>query len=110
MPAKFSRRPEWNAGGWAELPAIFSGSPEMLPTASDMLAGFNWDEARRAVAYRVIISAVAGGQELKNEIVNDESEAMFSNLPPGQVKITIAGRNAKGGESAASEPVTATVV
>ena len=39
IAAKFSGRPEWNAGEWLELPDIFSGSPEMLPTTSDMLAG-----------------------------------------------------------------------
>jgi hypothetical protein len=79
------------------------------PPGSHLLF-IDWDDARRAVAYRVIITAVAGGQELKNEIIYEQSEAMFSNLPPGQVKITIAGRNSKGGESAPSEPVTATVV
>jgi hypothetical protein len=49
------------------------------------------------------------GVELKNEIVHDASEVTFNDLPPGQVKITIAARNSKGGESAASDPVTATV-
>jgi hypothetical protein len=39
VPAKFSARPEWNTGGWSELPGIFSGSPEMLPTTPDLLAG-----------------------------------------------------------------------
>jgi hypothetical protein len=39
MAAKFSGRPEWNAGGWSELSGIFSGSPEMLPTTPDMLSG-----------------------------------------------------------------------
>ena len=204
MPAKFSGRPEWNAGEWLKLPDIFSGSPEMLPTTSDMLAGCtvmvpilsgvlagssrraskpsdmfpasrpeppessyvfsgcpevgpttpdlfsgspddpskrgnplkdcnlltgdgqgassffppkhvprkhlnHWDDARRVVSYRVIITAVAGGAELKNEIVHDASEVTFNDLPPGQVKITIAARNSKGGESAPSAPVTATV-
>jgi hypothetical protein len=69
----------------------------------------DWDDARRAASYRVIITAVAGGPELKNEIVHDASEVTFNDLPPGQVKITVAARNSKGGESAASAPVTATV-
>jgi hypothetical protein len=69
----------------------------------------DWDDARRAESYRVIITAVAGGQELKNEIIHDESEVTFNDLPPGPVKITIAARNSDGGESAASVPVTATV-
>jgi len=33
----------------------------------------------------------------------------MNDLPPGQIKITIAARNSKGGESAASDPVTPTV-
>jgi hypothetical protein len=33
----------------------------------------------------------------------------INDLPPGPVKITIASRNSKGGESAASDPVDGTV-
>jgi hypothetical protein len=46
---------------------------------------------------------------LKNIIVS-ESEATVSDIPTGtQVKVTVSGRNSKGGESAATDPVNATV-
>jgi hypothetical protein len=68
----------------------------------------DWDDAPRAISCRVIIMTLLD-VELKNEIVHDASEVTFNDLPPGQVKITIAARNSKGGESAASEPVNTTV-
>jgi hypothetical protein len=61
------------------------------------------------VAGDIFGEPVPGGQEVKNEIVRDASEVTFNDLPPGQVKITVAARNSKGGESAPSDPVTATV-
>lgn len=75
IPAKFSGRPERNAGGCSELPGIFSGSLELLPRTSHVFRGSSiWDDARRAVSYRVIITTVPGGEEVKNEIVRDASE------------------------------------
>ena len=41
-------------------------------------------------------------------IVND-SELTFNDLPARAIKVTVAGRNSKGGESAPSAPVNGTV-
>ena len=70
----------------------------------------DWDDALRATSYRVIVKNTATPPvELKNVIVN-ESEATLTDLTSGTaVKITVASRNTKGGESAASPPVSATV-
>jgi hypothetical protein len=69
----------------------------------------DWPDAARADSFRVIVTNTATPPvELKNEIVG-ESEVTYNDLPPGPVKITIASRNSKGGESAASAPVSATV-
>lgn len=69
----------------------------------------DWPDAVRGDSYRVIITNTANPPvELKNEIV-DESEVTYNDLPPGPVKITVTSRNSNGGESAASDPVNATV-
>jgi hypothetical protein len=71
----------------------------------------DWDDALRATSYRVIVKNTANPPvELSNTIVN-ESEATLTNLASGAaVKTTVASRNFKAGESAASDPpVSATV-
>jgi hypothetical protein len=69
----------------------------------------DWDDALRAVRYRVIVTNAANPPvELKNEIVS-ESEVTYNDLPAGSVKITVASRNSKEGESAATAPVNGTV-
>ncbi|MEY2519114.1 MAG: hypothetical protein QOF24_873, partial [Verrucomicrobiota bacterium] len=69
----------------------------------------DWDDAFRASSYRVIVTNTANPPvELKNTIVS-ESEATFNDLAPGPVKITIASRNSKGGESGPSAPASGTV-
>jgi hypothetical protein len=69
----------------------------------------DWDDSLRGDSYRVVIMSTANPPvELKNEIVS-ESEATYNDLAPGPVKITVTARNSKGGESAPSAPVTATV-
>jgi hypothetical protein len=69
----------------------------------------DWGDSRRGDSYRLVIMSTGNPPvELKNQIVS-ESEASANNLPPGPVKITVTARNSKGGESAASAPVTATV-
>jgi hypothetical protein len=80
----------------------------VTPSAAHMLF-IDWDDARRATSYRVIVTSNPGNQELKNVIVHEESDTTLTDLPPGLVKVTVAGRNSKGGESAPSAPVTATV-
>ena len=73
------------------------------------LVFIDWDDALRAISYRVIVTNTANPPaELKNTIVS-ESEVTFNDLPPGPVKIAIASRNSKGGQSAASAPVNGTV-
>jgi hypothetical protein len=57
----------------------------------------------------VVTNTATPPVELKNVIVN-ESEATLTDLTSGTaVKVTVASRNNKGGESAASAPVNATV-
>lgn len=70
----------------------------------------DWDDSLRATSYRVIVTNTATPPvDLKNMIVN-ESEATISDLAAGTaIKLTVASRNTKGGESAASPPVSATV-
>jgi hypothetical protein len=76
---------------------------------ANLSPGIDWDDALRAASYRVIVTNTANPPaELKNVIVS-ESEVTFNDLAPGTVKITIASRNSKGGESAASAPVNGTV-
>jgi hypothetical protein len=104
----------WHAFGFnkpsdPETPEVAENVVATPGAPGSHLLFIDWDDARRAVSYRVIIIALLGGAELKNEIVHDASEVTFTDLPPGQVKITIAARNSNGGESAASDPVTATV-
>jgi hypothetical protein len=57
----------------------------------------------------VIIVALVGGAVLKNDIVHEESQVTYNDVPPGQVTITITARNSKEGESTPSDPVIATV-
>ena len=70
----------------------------------------DWDDALRATSYRIIVKNTANPPvELKNVIVN-ESEATISDLAAvTAIKVTVASRNTKGGESGASAPVGATV-
>jgi hypothetical protein len=64
----------------------------------------DWNDALRATSFRVIVNNTPNPPvELKNTIVT-ESEVTFGDLPPGPVKITIASRNSKGGESGPSAP------
>lgn len=57
----------------------------------------------------IVINTANPPVELKNIIVS-ESEATISDVPSGTaVKVTVAGRNSKGGESSATAPVEATV-
>jgi hypothetical protein len=70
---------------------------------------FDWDDTPRGDSFRIIITNTATPPvELKNEIVT-ESEATYTDLPPGPIKATVAARNSKGGESAPCDPVNATV-
>jgi hypothetical protein len=63
----------------------------------------DWDDALRANTYRVIVTNTANPPvELKNVIVS-ESEVTFNDLSAGAVKVTVASRNSKGGESGPSE-------
>jgi hypothetical protein len=80
----------------------------VTPGAAHMLV-IDWDDARRATSYRVIVTSNPGNQELKNEIVHEESDVTFTDLSPGPIKISVTSRNSKGGESAPSAPVNATV-
>jgi hypothetical protein len=64
----------------------------------------------RGNRHRVIITNTASPPvELKNEIIHEERETTFSDLPPGPVKVTVSARNSDGGETAPIDPVTATI-
>jgi hypothetical protein len=76
---------------------------------ANLSPGIDWDDALHDVSYRVIVTNTANPPaELKNVIVS-ESEVTFNDLAPGTVKITIASRNSKGGESGPTSQVNATV-
>jgi hypothetical protein len=70
----------------------------------------DWDNSLRSTSYRVIVTNTANPPaELKNDIVND-SEVTYDDLTSGAaIKVTVSGRNSKGGESAETAPVNATV-
>jgi hypothetical protein len=70
----------------------------------------DWDNSLRSTSYRVVVTdSATPPAELKNIIVS-ESEVTLNDLTSGTaVKVTVAGRNSKGGESAATAPVSATV-
>ncbi len=78
--------------------------------AGSQMILIDWDNALRATSYRVVVTNTATPPaELKNTIVS-ESEVMFNDLPAGTaIKVTVSGRNSKGGESAATPSVNATV-
>lgn len=70
----------------------------------------DWDDALRADSYRVIVTNTATPPvELKNEIIHEESETTFNDLPVGPVKVTVSSRNSDGGESGPCAPVNVTV-
>ena len=69
----------------------------------------NWDDARRADSYRVrVLSTATPPVELAARIVT-ESEAMFTSLAPGAVKVVVTAIN-EAGESLPSVAVAGTVV
>jgi hypothetical protein len=70
----------------------------------------DWDNSLRSSSYRVVVTnSATPPAELKNIIVS-ESEVTLNDLTSGTaVKVTVAGRNSKGGESAGTAAVSATV-
>jgi hypothetical protein len=70
----------------------------------------DWDDALRSTSYRVRVTKDATpSAELKNVIVNN-TEVTINDLASGTpIKVTVSDRNSKGGESAATDPVSATV-
>jgi len=70
----------------------------------------DWDDSLRSTSYRVQASRTLPPlTELKNVIVTD-SEVTLTDIPSGiAIKVTVSGRNSKGGESAPSTPVNGTV-
>lgn len=69
----------------------------------------DWDHARRAESYRVSVLSSVNSPVVAERLV-EESEITLTGLASGQtVRIAVASRNAKGGESAAAPEVTITV-
>jgi hypothetical protein len=74
------------------------------------LVFFDWDNALRATSFRLVITNTANPPAVIKDIIVTESEATITDIPSGTaVKATVSGRNSKGGESAATDPVNATV-
>ena len=68
----------------------------------------NFDDARRAMGYRVKVVNTAGNAQLASVLVQD-SEAMITGLPAGAtVNITVTARN-EAGESQPTAAITAVV-
>jgi len=105
--------PRWLAFGF-EMPGSPS-TPEVPEnvTATAGAAGtpalfIDWDDARRADGYRVIVTNAVGGAQLASVLTQD-SEVSIGNLPAGaNVNVTVTARNAAG-ESQPTAPITAVV-
>ena len=69
----------------------------------------DWDNARRAESYRVVVLGSVNGSVVTERLVA-ESEITLSGLAPGQtVRIVVSARNGKGGESAPAPVVVVTL-
>jgi hypothetical protein len=69
----------------------------------------DWDNARRAESYRVVVLGSVNGSVVTERLVA-ESEITLSGLAPGQtVRIVVTARNGKGGESAPAPVVVVTL-
>jgi hypothetical protein len=88
-----------------EIPENVTATPGAAGSGSVFI---NFDDARRATGYRVIVTNTVGGAELANVLAQD-SEAMIERLPVGAtVSITVTARNATG-ESQPTAPITAAI-
>ena len=90
------------------LPVVDGDRLVGLVSSRDFLREFSYGEMPGSREPVSSLLTATPPVELKNEIVT-ESEATYSDLPPGPVKVTVASRNSKGGESAPCDPVSATV-
>lgn len=83
IPAKVSGWSSWTRGGWSELPGVFSGSPELLSTTSDMYPG-------STVIAPILLGVLAGSDRRRSETSTvllgsrrepPESSCVFSGSP-----------------------------
>jgi hypothetical protein len=100
----------WLAFGY-ERPADFT-TPEVpenlvVVPGNNGLLFLDWDDARRAESYRVMIKNPLG--ETIAERIVTESEAVIETPPAGNCTATVTARNAAGHESQASDAISFTV-
>ena len=100
----------WYAFGFdrpndTQIPAIPAHVTSTIGSAGSDSLYVEWDDARRADGYRIVLTDVATGQSIAEKLVSD-SEAVFTGLTAGtNIQITVTARN-DAGESLASEAVT----
>jgi hypothetical protein len=88
-----------------EIPENVTATPGAPGSGSLFI---NFDDARRAMGYRVKVVNTAGNAQLASVLVQD-SEAMITGLPAGAtVNITVTARN-EAGESQPTAAITAVV-
>jgi len=88
-----------------EVPANLVATPGQAGTGSVFL---QWDDARRAENYRVVVRDAAGN-ELAERLVA-ESELLLTGLAPGQtVRVFVSARNGRGGESVPAPAVSVAI-
>ena len=99
----------WYAFGFdrpndTQIPAVPAHVTVTLGTAGSDSLYVEWDDARRAEGYRVVLTDAANGSTLAEKLVSD-SEAVFTGLTAGShVQIRVTARN-DAGESLAAEAV-----
>ena len=99
----------WYAFGFdrpndTQIPAVPAHVTVTLGTAGNDSLYVEWDDARRAEGYRVVLTDAANGSALAEKLVSD-SEAVFTDLTAGSsVQIRVTARN-DAGESQAAEAV-----
>ena len=105
--------PRWLAFGF-EMPGHPSGPdvPANLVVAPGVAGShalfIQWDDARRADGYRVVVSDTVTGTEVTEQLTQD-AEVSIGDLPVGtKVNVVVSARNATG-ESQATDPVTVVV-
>jgi hypothetical protein len=99
----------WYAFGFdrpndTQIPAVPAHVTVTLGSAGNDSLYVEWDDARRAEGYRVVLTETASGSAVAEKLVSD-SEAVFTGLTAGSsLQISVTARN-EAGESLASEAV-----
>jgi hypothetical protein len=94
--------------GRVTIPAVPQHLVATPGTTGSRSIFYDWDNAARAIDYRMLIKNNATGDVLVNELVS-ESEYMATNLPVGiTVVASVTGHNGAG-DSAASGSVATPV-